>query len=175
MSNIYDDADDSNNEQEDRNSPKSLRDALKKAQSELKALNKAFEAEKQARAELDSKVKEQSLGDLLREKGVPDKVSKWLKRDNVEGTAEAVDAWLAENGADFGWNPDAKVEADAAPEDSYLSDEDEASMLRLQGIDEHSVAPTNTSSALNKIAALDKQELTFDELAAALKDIQGAR
>ena len=91
-------------ETEQQDGPKALREALEKANKEKAELAKQV-------AELNSKVSQFSLAQVLSDKKVPANVAKWLKRDNVEPTAEAVDKWLNENGADFGWKPGAVQEA----------------------------------------------------------------
>ena len=102
--NIYDD-DYSDESDESSNGPKALREALKKAHSEAKAKAKEFEDLSTKFESLNKKVTEQSLADLLREKQVPANIAKWIKRDGIDSTAEAVDEWLKDNGDDFGYKP----------------------------------------------------------------------
>lgn len=83
---------------ENEQGPKALRDAVEKANKELKALREQNE-------KLQKQVATQGLEKILADKKVPANVQRWLKRDDVEPTAEAVDKWLSENGADFGWKP----------------------------------------------------------------------
>lgn len=92
--------------------PPALREAYKKLQKEL-------EAERKARAEAEKKAAEGSLAKIFSDKKVPANIQRWMKRDEVEATEAAVDKWLNENGADFGWKPGA-VEAseDATSEEA---------------------------------------------------------
>lgn len=89
------------------NGPKALRDALEKANKELKQLR---EANEKAQAELAK----QSLANVLRDKSVPANIQRWIKRDNIDPTPEAVDKWLEENGADFGWKPGGQEASEGA-------------------------------------------------------------
>lgn len=84
--------------EDEQTTPKALRDALDKANKKLAELEKA-------KAEADKKLAETSLSNILRDKGVPPNIQRWLKRDDVEASESAVDKWLEENGADFGYQP----------------------------------------------------------------------
>lgn len=92
---------------ESNNGPRALREALEKANKRVSELEKA-------NSDLTAKVSQFSLASVLAEKKVPGNIAKWLKRDNVEPTAEAVDKWLEENGADFGWKPGAQEASEGA-------------------------------------------------------------
>lgn len=128
----YDEQDEQN-----ENGPKALREALEKANKELKALR---EANEKAQADLAK----QSLANVLRDKKVPDSIQKWIKRDEVAPTEEAVDKWLEENGSDFGWKPggqeasegakpeEAPTQGAPAPQASVLSEAEIAAYARVQ-------------------------------------------
>lgn len=96
---------DEHDEQSD--GPKALREALEKANKELKALR---EQNEKAQAELAK----QSLANVLRDKSVPANIQRWIKRDNIDPTPEAIDKWLEENGADFGWKPGVQEASEGA-------------------------------------------------------------
>lgn len=83
------------------NSPAGLRKALKKALAEAKKANDALAAEKAARAEAEKSVKKSTLTELLTKKGIKPGLARWLEKDDVEATPEAVDAWVKENGEFF--------------------------------------------------------------------------
>lgn len=136
--NEYDEFDDDEFENESGNTPSGLRKALDKA-------NKAkADLEKQL-ADLRKEVTSQRLSDLMRDRKVPANIQRWMKRDEVEATPEAVDKWLAENGEDFGWKPEAEKEPETpatkepevAPkveQQSVLSQEDIEAYLRQQAL-----------------------------------------
>ena len=115
-----------------------LEEALKKV--------KALEAENE---KLGVSVKTVTLDNVLRDKKIPPHIQRWIKRDSVEPTADAVDKWVAENGADFGYKPGDEtaavkssegqqvpaVEAPTEPAvESVLTPEDIANLERIQGL-----------------------------------------
>lgn len=73
---------------------RTLRKALKDKDKEFKEI----QAQLAERAKTD---RTRSLADVLKEKGVPDKVAK-LYPEHAEVTADAVDSWLSEFGDVFG-------------------------------------------------------------------------
>lgn len=73
---------------------RTLRKALKERDKEFKEI----QAQLAERAKTD---RTRSLADVLKEKGVPDKVAK-LYPEHAEVTADAVDSWLSEYGDVFG-------------------------------------------------------------------------
>lgn len=128
----YDEQDEQN-----ENGPKALREALEKANKKLAELEKA-------NAEKDTQLAKQSLANVLRDKKVPDSIQKWIKRDEVAPTEEAVEKWLEENGSDFGWKPggqeasegakpeEAPTQGAPAPQASVLSEAEIAAYARVQ-------------------------------------------
>lgn len=132
---------------------KQLRQALEKAQRELKAANETTAA-------LQKQVATQSLASILSAKKVPASIQKWITRDDIEATEEAVDKWLADNGSDFGWNPNAQkgpedatseeapVQAQAPAAQSVLTEADVAALSKFGLIfDAQSGAPTMPADA----------------------------
>lgn len=118
MSDIWD-VDESTEQDDVESGPKALREAyekLKKQFSEAKKEHQKLQADFKT---LSTQTKASTLDGILREKGVPANVAKWLKRDDVEADVEAVDKWLAENGEDFGWKPNAQEQG----QDSAAGDE----------------------------------------------------
>lgn len=91
-------------EHDEQQTPKHLREALDKANAELKKLREQTEAQAKQLAET-------SLSNILRDKGVPAHIQRWIKRDDVAANEAAVDKWLEENGADFGYQPGATEES----------------------------------------------------------------
>jgi hypothetical protein len=155
-------------EQDDysQNAPKALREALEKAQ-------KALAAAQAENASLAKQVSSAKLTDILREKNVPPKIQRWIKRDEVDSSPEAVDKWLAENGEDFGWTPGSSAKEpegeQSKPEEapaaqttpSVLSDEDVAAYQRANQLSAQGVGQTITS---------DQQKAQVDAVAAQLTD-----
>ena len=92
-------------EHDEQNGPKALREALEKANKRLAELEKSS-------AEKDKRLAETTLANILRDKGVPANIQRWIKRDEVAPTEEAVSKWLDENGADFGYQPGATEESE---------------------------------------------------------------
>lgn len=152
--NEFDDYDDED-EDEAGNGPKDLRRALSKANKQNAEMAKQLE-------ELTKKLASQSLSSLLSEKKVPANIQRWMKRDEVEPTAEAVDTWLKENGADFGWKPEGEptqeTHEETPAQQSVLSDEDVAAQQRLQQM----------GSEPNAELALDQGQAKVDNIAAKI-------
>ena len=92
----FDDFEDDND-----NSPAGLRKALKKAQAEAKRARDELAAEKEAREKAEKSVKKSTLTEILKAKGVKPGLARFLEKDDVEATPEAVDAWVKENGEFF--------------------------------------------------------------------------
>lgn len=149
------DADDNDFDQNDQ-SAGGLRKALEKA-------NKALAAEQAKTAELSKSVNEFRLTSVLAAKQVPANIQRWMKRDGVEPTAEAVDQWLAENGEDFGWKPGSTAEKpegqESAPEEapaaaqSVLTPEDIAAQQRIQQVSATGVGQTVMSDQVDAAVA----------------------
>jgi hypothetical protein len=146
MSYGYDDNDDL----QEQDGPKALREALAKA-------NKALEAASRQNAELQSSLNEVKLGNVFSEKKIPAALQRLMKAEKVDASPEAVDAWLSENGSDFGWQPgggsaekqaEQQVpleEAPAAQTQSVLTDEDTAALQRIQGVSTTGMGQTSLS------------------------------
>lgn len=176
MSYGYDD--DSNDEQQNGGA---LRAQLEKALKDLKAAQ-------EENAKLSKNVKTATLDTVLRDKNVPANIQRWIKRDEVEPTPEAVDQWLAENGTDFGYKPGGEtaaekpsegqqVPATEAPTEpavpSVLTPEDVAQLERLQGLLAQGVGQTVFSDAATTAVSTVESQLgpdaSFQDAVAALK------
>lgn len=105
MSDIIDDLDDENDAggAETDTGPKALRAELKK----LKARQTALETEN---AGLKKDQRSRAVGELLEKHGASPRLAKYY--DRTEASDDDVQAWLKENGEDFGWNPDGSDETD---------------------------------------------------------------
>ena len=84
--------------------PRGLRDAYRALKSGSRRWRRAFKAQADL-ADAQKATKQATFEQLLADKNVPAKVARWMKRDEVDPTSEAIDKWLAENGEDFGWKP----------------------------------------------------------------------
>ena len=152
MANQYEDDDDFDlddevTEQTDSNGPANLRKALKRAEKEKKQLTEQLN-------QIQSELRGRSVKDVLAQKGVPDKVAKFIPGDVT--TPEQIDAWLTENADVFGFQ---KTGSDAAP----ISEEEksnQASYQRINAATQHASTPTRDADLMSKLAGAK----TIDEL-----------
>lgn len=145
-----------------------LRAQLEKALKDLKAAQ-------EENAKLSKSVKTVTLDNLLRDKNVPANIQRWMKRDEIEPTPDAVDKWLAENGEDFGYKPGVtetaaekpsesqQVAATEAPTEpsvpSVLTPEDIAQLERIQGLLAAGTGQTVFSDAADTAVATVESKL----------------
>lgn len=151
MSYEYDEHDDAH-----EGGPKALRDLVKKLQKDLDKVT-------EERDGYAAKAKAADLSTIFTTKNVPPSIQRWIKKDGVEPTAEAVDQWLAENGEDFGWKPGSTAEKpegqESAPEEapaaaqSVLTPEDVAAGQRIQQISSTGVGQTVMSDQVDAAVA----------------------
>ena len=122
-------------EDEANQAPAGLRDHAKNLEKQLKEQQKLYADLQKQYAEIEKAQKKASLDGILREKQVPPRIAKWLTRDEVEPTEEAVSKWLEENGEDFGFKPGTKEapKQDATeqvePEQESVLNEDDTALL----------------------------------------------
>ena len=151
--------------------PKALRDELAK----VKKLLADAQAEN---AKLSVNVKTVTLENLMRDKNIPPKIQRWIKRDEVDPSPEAVDKWLAENGEDFGYKPgQAQTDSASTPEgeqststeapaatavQSVLSAEDIAALERIQGLLGGATGQTVLSDQVNTVVSAVESNLGAD-------------
>ena len=148
MANQYeDDEDDFVNEAESDNGPANLRKALKRAEKEKKELADQL-------AQIQSDLRSRSVKDVLANKGVPEKVAKFIPGDI--STPEAVDAWLSENADVFGFQI-------AGQEPAPTSEETKANVAAYQRIDA-ATQNANTPSRDQDLAAKIAGAKTVEEL-----------
>lgn len=114
--------------EEFENAPKALRDQVKKLQAGLTA-------EKQRADGLQRQVASHALADVLTGFKNPKRVEKDLLSDDVDPTDKAaVEAWLSENGDDYG-RAEAPVESSEVPSGKPSVDEaTQAAYRDLQGV-----------------------------------------
>ena len=148
MANQYeDDEDDFVNESESDNGPANLRKALKRAEKEKKELTDQL-------AQIQSDLRSRSVKEVLANKGVPEKVAKFIPGDI--STPEAVDAWLAENADVFGFQL-------SGTEPAPTSEETKANQVAYQRINAAS-QNANTPSRDQDLAAKINGAKTVEEL-----------
>jgi len=139
MANQYEDDDfDDIEETQDANGPANLRKALKRAEKEKKDLAEQLAA-------IQSDLRSRSVKEVLAQKGVPDKVAKFVPGD--VSTPEQIDAWLSENADIFGIKP--------AEETAQASQEQQANVASYQRINaatQNAATPTRDQDLAAKIA-----------------------
>jgi hypothetical protein len=154
------------------NGPKALREHAKKLEKQLADLQKRFDEEQAARAAAEKAAKSQSLNSILRDKGVKPGLARWLEKDGVEATAEAVGAWLKENGEFFNVKATEPVEKatneDEPAGEPSVSPETEAAIRASQGLDASGVSPSEVD-VMQKLQSIDVSKFNSpEELQAAI-------
>jgi len=149
MANQYEDDEDDfvNEAAETDNGPANLRKALKRAEKEKKELADQL-------AQIQSDLRSRSVKEVLANKGVPEKVAKFIPGDI--STPEAVDAWLSENADVFGFQI-------AGQEPAPTSEETKANVAAYQRIDA-ATQNANTPSRDQDLAAKIAGAKTVEEL-----------
>ena len=139
MANQYEDDDfDDIEETQDANGPANLRKALKRAEKEKKDLAEQLAA-------IQSDLRSRSVKEVLAQKGVPDKVAKFVPGD--VSTPEQIDAWLTENADIFGIKP-----AEQAAQASQEQQANVASYQRINAATQNAATPTRDQDLAAKIA-----------------------
>jgi len=148
MANQYDEDDDFDvtDETQDSNGPANLRKALKRAEKEKKELAEQL-------ASIQSDLRSRSVKEVLAQKGVPDKVAKFIPGD--VSTPEQIDAWLAENADVFGFAKTAET--------AQADEEQQANVASYQRINA-ATANANTPSRDQDMAAKLAGAKSIDEL-----------
>lgn len=138
MANQYeDDEDDYDVEETQDNGPANLRKALKRAEKEKKELAEQL-------ASIQSDLRNRSVKEVLAQKGVPDKVAKFIPSD--VSTPEQVDAWLTENADVFGLSKPAES-AQAAEE----TQANVAAYQRINASTQSANTPTRDADLMSKL------------------------
>ena len=163
----------------DNGGPADLRKAYEKAKREAREAQKALEAEKAARIAAEKKVRSTTLTEILRDKKVNTKVARFLEKDGVEATPEAVDEWLKENGEFFNVRPAADAQQETTdevvedvPEDA-IPDELANGIQLSQRLDSAGVSPSevDTIQRINSIPADPNKVQSYEDLVAQLAEI----
>lgn len=145
----------------DTESPRGLREYAKSLEKQVKEATAKLEKASEQIKELTSRNATANLNDALRELKVPDRIAKWVRRDEVEPTKEAVEKWLKENGEDFGYKPEGepaeKPTTQTAPEaQTTLPPEIQAA---YEAISAFTQGRTDQASPLDEqVAALGKAD-----------------
>lgn len=163
MSYDYDD------DEQQGDSPKALRDLVKKLQKDLEKVTGE-------RDTFASKAKEADRTAVYTKLNIPPKIQRWMK--DVEPTEDAVKQWVAENGEDFSFKlgePDTAavkpsegqhVTTTEAPTEpavpSVLTPEDVANLTRIQGLLAAGTGQTVLSDAANTAVSTVESQLGDD-------------
>ena len=146
MANQYEDDEDDfvNETAESDNGPANLRKALKRAEKEKKDLADQL-------AQIQADLRSRSVKDVLANKGVPEKVAKFIPSDI--STPEAIDSWLSENADIFGFQ--------TAGEAASKSEEVQANQVAYQRINaatQNATTPPRDQEIAAKIAGAKSVE-----------------
>ena len=157
----------------DEQGPKALREHLKQVEKQRKDLEKALEDMRAENAKLLKDTRESKLGNLLRDKQVSPRIAKWIARDEVEATEEAVTKWLEENGEDFGYKPgQAEKPADQQQQaqQAVVSQNEQDAYTAVLGLRE---GQADIPSPIDqRLTELGSKATSFDEVVAALREMQ---
>lgn len=159
------DNDDSNEQQtQEADGPKALREALKKANREREEL-----AEKVAKFEAAQR--EQALTNKIREAGLPEGAAKFAAKDLSEVTDDAVAAWVEENRSLFGGvveNTTQEAEGSSAAVGKPSIDPDTAAAIqRVQGVQPGAFEPGSVSevhSAMDQVVEGAPRTASFESV-----------
>jgi len=139
MANQYDEDDfDDVEGTEDQNGPAQLRKALKRAEREKKEMAEQL-------AQIQADLRSRSVKEVLAQKGVPDKVAKFIPGD--VSTPEQVDAWLSENADVFGFSKPSDDSAQSAEVDKNA-----AAYQRINAATQNANSPSRNQDLMAKIA-----------------------
>ena len=142
MANQYDDDDFDEVETQDQDGPAQLRKALKRAEKEKKEM-----AEQLAKIQTD--LRDRSVKEVLANKGVPDKVAKFIPGDI--STPEQIDAWLNENADVFGFKP-------AEPAQTEEQVENQRAYQRINAATQNASTPSRDQDVAAKLAGAKSLE-----------------
>lgn len=171
--NIWEVDDDTTSEQK---LPQGIRDHVKNLEKKLKEQNAAFEKAQEQIASLTKANAATSLSSILKEKKVSPRIAKWIAKDEVEPTEEAITKWLSENGEDFGYKPGAEQDENKSEEtvhEGQVIDADDVAMLEgYASLDESRGAGGVRGQADLKLADMERAfagKQSMDELIAEFK------
>lgn len=149
-----------------------LRDAYKELKKQFKSLQADLTKAAERAAAAEAAAKATAFEQLLAEKKIPPRIARWIKRDEVEASAEAIDKWIAENGEDFGWKGEAPADkqedAQAQSEQSLLTEDEIAQQRAVAGLSQEVSPPGDVES---KLAALQQKYANSSDLDAVLRDM----
>lgn len=152
-----------------------LRKQIKLAAKQNKELQAASTADKQAISELTQKVNGVTLESVLKEKGAKPALAKFMK--DIEPTKENVEAWLAENGELFGYDPKAAGESSGeqgSGSEAGMTPEMLAALATMQRVQqqEANAAPGQLGSpnkADDFLARVGQNAKSFEDVEKALR------
>lgn len=144
----YDDEYDEQGQESGSELRKQLEKALK-ANKELAEKVSAFESAEKA------KQARESLETILKDKGVKPGLVKWLEKDGVEPSKDAVDKWLSENGEFFNVTADGKTDDEKTNDSSGQGEPNgqEQHQAQSQSADPFADLPPELRTAFQAMAA----------------------
>ena len=167
----YDEDDEYGQEQ---NAPKALRDALKKAQDELKARDATIAELEASASDLASRLKTTSLRDALTDAKVDPKYARFAERDGVDPTPEAVKKWVEDNKDVYAFLAPKQTEpADAEPAEQADEIPDELrQQLEAGSTLESAGRPGNSVTVMEALNAVKPEQFkTEAELDAYIRSL----
>jgi len=175
FSNGYDD-DDDDFEFDGGDALSKVRKADRAKAKRIKELEDILAEREKSLAELSGKVKVTGVSEILKARGANPALAKYALKDDVEASEEAVDAWLAENGSLFGYQPQS---AEASDESGDSADVDTSSLAdAIAAMQRVQTGEANAAPALagndklaQAIAAIGNKATSFDDAAAALAQL----
>lgn len=159
------------------NSPAGLRKALEKANKRAKdAEAKAAAAEDRA-AKAEKTAKKSTLAEILRDKKVPQGLARFIEKDEVEATPDAVGQWLEENREFFNIpsaeqeQQEQQAEGEEQGPDGDVLPEDLVQALSLSREIDSAGVSQSAASTMQRISGLstDPSKASYEQLVAELK------
>jgi len=154
----YWDDDDEEDDVQDQFGNSADTDLVKKLRKALKAEQKRAKELESTLGELSKSQRERVLKDVLTSKGINMKVAKFIPSD-IEGSEDAVNSWLDQNGDVFGFNPEPKQQ---------VGERDIASLRQMDAVTQNAGIPERADELNMKIENAE----SADELLAFLRSQQ---
>lgn len=156
----------------DLSAPKALREYAEKLKKELEESRKAAAELQKEYAKLEKSQKVANLEGILRDKQVPANIAKWIKRDDVDASEEAVSKWLEENGEDFGYKANQPPTQQAQPDQSatpVVSEADAQALEAWGSLDENRPGGGIDVRFADQLKDMEARNLSYDEIVEGLR------
>lgn len=136
-------------------------DLVKRLRSQLKEKDKELKGLREQNQKLVTSTRDRVVKDVLKDKGIKDRLAKHVLRDladETDVTPEAVEKWLEENAEDFGIS----LEATTADDDtSGSSSEDVAALAAMNSVQNGAKVPVGNADLL---ARLNDPNISIEDL-----------